>query len=36
MTQQYYVEAEDHWDISGASWHWRPVLANEIYEFKEG
>jgi hypothetical protein len=35
-TQQHYVEADDHWDISGASWHWRPVLANEVYEFKKG
>jgi len=35
-TQQHYVKADDHWDISGASWHWRPVLANEVYEFKKG
>ena len=34
-TIQIYVEADDHWDISGASWHWRPVIANEEYEFKD-
>ncbi|MCY1459378.1 hypothetical protein D9M71_768460 [compost metagenome] len=34
-TTQIYVEADDHWDVTGASWHWRPVIANEVYEFKE-
>ncbi|PVZ43205.1 hypothetical protein [Pseudomonas sp. CC120222-01a] len=31
---QIYVEADDAWDISGSSWHWRPVVADEEYEFK--
>lgn len=31
---QIYVEADDAWDVSGASWHWWPVVANEEYEFK--
>lgn len=34
-TTQIYVEADDHWDVSGTSWHWRPVIANEAYELKE-
>ena len=33
---QHYVEFDDQWDITGRSWHWRPVVANEVYEFKEG
>lgn len=33
---QYYVRGDDPWDISGMAWHWRPVVANEVYEFKEG
>jgi len=32
---QNYVEADDHWAISGTSWHWRPVVADEEYEFGE-
>lgn len=32
---QIYVEADDAWDVSGTSWHWRPVIANEEYEFKD-
>lgn len=32
---QIYVEADDAWDVSGASWHWRPVIANEEYELKQ-
>lgn len=35
QTTQVYVEADDHWDVSGTSWHWRPVIANEVYELKE-
>lgn len=35
-TTQYFVEASDDWAISGQSWHWRPVVANEVYEFREG
>ena len=33
---QNYVEADDHWAISGTSWHWRPVVSDEEYEFGEG
>lgn len=32
---QIYVEADDAWDVSGSSWHWRPAIANEEYEFKD-
>ncbi|QXH36248.1 hypothetical protein [Pseudomonas muyukensis] len=32
---QIYVEADDAWDISGFSWHWRPVVADEEYELKD-
>ncbi|MFK0313280.1 hypothetical protein ACIQUF_18870 [Pseudomonas sp. NPDC090233] len=32
---QVYVEADDAWDVSGSSWHWRPVIANEEYELKD-
>ncbi|GLO43761.1 hypothetical protein [Pseudomonas putida] len=32
---QIYVEADDAWDVSGSSWHWRPVIANEEYELKD-
>lgn len=34
-TTQIYVEADDAWDVSGSSWHWQPVIANEEYEFKD-
>lgn len=33
---QYFVEASDEWAITGQSWHWRPVVADEVYEFREG
>lgn len=33
---QFQVEADDTWPQSGKSWHWRPVVADEVYEFKEG
>lgn len=33
---QSFVEFDDQWDVSGRSWHWRPVVANEVHEFKEG
>jgi hypothetical protein len=32
--RQQYVEADDHWPISGSSWHWRPVTADSVYEIK--
>ncbi|MDH0746525.1 hypothetical protein N5D61_09225 [Pseudomonas sp. GD03842] len=31
---QQFVEAEDHWQISGTSWHWRPTIGNITYELK--
>jgi len=34
-TRQSYVDAPDHWQISGSSWHWTPVTANTVYEFKK-
>lgn len=33
--RQMYVEADDNWQISGQSWHWRPAVANLVYEYKE-
>lgn len=33
---QYFVEAGDEWAITGHSWHWRPVVADSVYEFREG
>ncbi len=34
--RQIYVEADDPWQVSGKSWHWRPVVAHESYEYKDG
>lgn len=34
--RQVYVEADDHWPVDGKSWHWRPVVADTIYEQKGG
>lgn len=33
---QIYVETDDNWQISGKSWHWVPVMASEVYEYKDG
>jgi hypothetical protein len=33
--RQQFVEADDHWQISGSSWHWRPVRADIEYELRE-
>lgn len=32
--RQQYVEVEDHWQVSGSSWHWRPVTRDIDYELK--
>lgn len=32
--KQQYVEGDDHWQISGSSWHWRPVTMDIVYELK--
>ncbi|MFJ5298152.1 hypothetical protein ACIQAL_16665 [Pseudomonas sp. NPDC088368] len=32
--RQQYVEGEDHWQISGSSWHWRPVTMDIVYELR--
>ncbi|QVM96329.1 hypothetical protein JYG36_25060 [Pseudomonas sp. SORT22] len=34
--KQIYVEGEDHWQVVGKSWHWRPVVADTVYEYKDG
>lgn len=33
--RQQYVQADDHWQISGSSWHWRPVQSDIDYELHE-
>jgi len=33
--RQQFVEADDHWQLSGSSWHWPPVTADIEYELKE-
>ncbi|MFK3773875.1 hypothetical protein [Pseudomonas sp. NPDC089406] len=35
IVTQIFVEADDAWDVSGSSWHWRPVIKNEEYEFND-
>lgn len=32
---QTFLEGEDAWQVSGISWHWMPVVADEIYEEKD-
>lgn len=32
--RQQFVEGDDPWQISGSSWHWRPVTADIVYELK--
>ncbi|WP_241493872.1 type VI secretion system Vgr family protein [Pantoea dispersa] len=32
---QTFLEGEDAWQVSGTSWHWMPVVADEIYEEKD-
>lgn len=34
--KQRYVEADDHWPQEGKSWHWRPVVADTVYEYRGG
>lgn len=33
---QNYVQADDPWAITGESWHWRPVVPDEEYEYRRG
>lgn len=33
---QNYVQADDAWAITGESWHWRPVVPDEEYEYRRG
>lgn len=32
---QRYLEGDDHWQVSGKSWHWNPPVASEVYEQME-
>lgn len=32
---QTYLEGDDAWPVSGRSWHWMPVVADDINERKE-
>ncbi|WP_333013199.1 DUF2345 domain-containing protein, partial [Kluyvera sichuanensis] len=32
---QTFLEGDDAWQVSGTSWHWMPVVADEIYETKD-
>jgi type VI secretion system secreted protein VgrG len=31
---QTYLEGDDNWASEGKSWHWQPVMADDIYESK--
>ncbi|MDR2870990.1 MAG: PAAR domain-containing protein [Xanthomonadaceae bacterium] len=31
---QTYLEGLDSWQVSGKSWHWQPVTADTVYEYK--
>jgi hypothetical protein len=32
----FSVQADDAWAITGESWHWRPVVPDEEYEYRIG
>ncbi|MDW2592873.1 MULTISPECIES: type VI secretion system Vgr family protein [Citrobacter] len=32
---QTFLEGDDAWQVSGTSWHWMPVVADELYETKD-
>lgn len=32
---QTFLEGDDAWSVSGASWHWMPVVADDVNEKKE-
>ncbi|QXI38078.1 hypothetical protein [Pseudomonas xantholysinigenes] len=34
-TAQKYVGSDDHWAITGQSWHWVPATPNVIFELRE-
>lgn len=34
--RQRYLEGDDKWTESGSSWHWQPVVADKVYELKNG
>lgn len=31
-----FLHADDHWDVSGKSWHWGPVIPDIVYEYRGG
>ncbi|AKA22526.1 hypothetical protein PCL1606_10710 [Pseudomonas chlororaphis] len=33
--KQRFIEGTDHWPVSGSSWHWQPVTADVVYEYKK-
>ncbi|WP_420820645.1 bacteriophage T4 gp5 trimerisation domain-containing protein, partial [Serratia microhaemolytica] len=33
--KQRFLEGDDTWQITGKSWHWQPVVADEVYETKD-
>lgn len=32
---QTFLEGDDAWQVSGTSWHWMPVVADELYETRD-
>lgn len=34
-TTQKYLEADDHWALTGQSWHWVPATADVIFERRQ-
>ena len=32
--KQRYLEGDDNWQVGGKSWHWPPVTADVLYEYK--
>jgi len=36
ITTQTFLEGDDAWAIAGTSWHWVPVIADHVFEKKDG
>ncbi|SFP35782.1 hypothetical protein SAMN03159489_00947 [Pseudomonas sp. NFPP07] len=32
---QRFIEGADSWPVSGSAWHWQPVTADVVYEYKK-
>lgn len=33
--RQQYLEGNDQWAVGGSSWHWKPVIANKVFEVRK-